>query len=137
MEGFALARAYKPLGPPRHNSCRLLKIKNPGTAMKDICGTLRTIIQRPRSSSAAELSKCAPTLARGNELLQLLVLVDFAMCSPGLTTSIELNWPNLLVGMLGRGQKYSYSSRVRSLFPRAEVGCPTALINKYACSSGR
>jgi hypothetical protein len=38
--------------PPRHNSCRLHRTKNPGAAMKEISGTLRTIIQGPGSSSA-------------------------------------------------------------------------------------
>ena len=39
-------------GPPRHNSCRLHRTKNPGAAMKEISGTLWTIIQGPGSSSA-------------------------------------------------------------------------------------
>jgi hypothetical protein len=38
--------------PPRHNSCRLLRTQYTGAAMKEFCGTLRTIIQGPGSSSA-------------------------------------------------------------------------------------
>ena len=74
--------------------------------MKEICGTLRTIIQRSGSRSAPSFQNAFQRLQRGNELLQLLVLVDFAMCSSGLRTSIERNWPNLLGGMLGHGRKY-------------------------------
>ena len=49
VEGLAMVA----LGiPSRHNSFRLHRTKNPGAAMKEISGTLRTIIQGPGSSSA-------------------------------------------------------------------------------------
>ena len=38
------------IGPPRHNTCRLLRTKKPGAAMKDRIGTIRTNIQGPSSS---------------------------------------------------------------------------------------
>jgi hypothetical protein len=39
--------------PPRQNSCRLHRTKNPGAAMKDESGSIRTSIQRPSGSEVA------------------------------------------------------------------------------------
>ena len=39
--------------PPRQNSCRLHRTKNPGAAKKDGSGSIRTIIQGPRGGAAA------------------------------------------------------------------------------------
>ena len=39
--------------PPRQNSCRLLRTKNPGAAMKDESGSIRKIIQGPSGSEVA------------------------------------------------------------------------------------
>ncbi|MDP2368776.1 DUF1156 domain-containing protein, partial [Rhodoferax sp.] len=38
-------------GPPRHNTCRLHRNRNPGAAKKDNSGTIRTNIQGPSSSA--------------------------------------------------------------------------------------
>ena len=41
--------------PPRQNSCRLDRTKNPGAAMKDDSGTIRTSIQRQSGSQVAAI----------------------------------------------------------------------------------
>jgi IS5 family transposase len=40
-------------GPPRQNSCRLHRTKNPGAAMKDDSGSIRTIIQEQGGGAVA------------------------------------------------------------------------------------
>lgn len=48
---FGVLHAEHP--PPRQNSCRLHRTKNPGAAMKDDSGSIRTIIQGQGSGQAA------------------------------------------------------------------------------------
>lgn len=48
----ALANIEPPATPPCQNSCRLDRTKNPGVAMKDDCGSIRTSIQRQSGGPA-------------------------------------------------------------------------------------
>lgn len=56
--GWVVLFQYGPRGgtltsPPRQNSCRLYSTKNPGAAMKDESGSIRTSIQGPSGSKVA------------------------------------------------------------------------------------